>query len=167
MPRGGGFVFESKIVGGAVPRQYVPSVEKGIREEMERGVSDARNPLIDIKATLVDGKAHSVDSSDAAFQSAGALALREAAAAAGTVVLEPLDEIAVRIPDQYLGAVLADLSGRRGRVLGTEIAAPGRTLIRAEAPQAELLRYATDLRAMTAGAATFTRSFARYDTSTG
>jgi elongation factor G len=167
MPRGGGFVFESKIVGGAVPWQYVPSVEKGIREEMERGVSDARNPLIDIKATLVDGKAHSVDSSDAAFQSAGALALREAAAAAGTVVLEPLDEIAVRIPDQYLGAVLADLSGRRGRVLGTEIAAPGRTLIRAEAPQAELLRYATDLRAMTAGAATFTRSFARYDTSTG
>ncbi|QGN34310.1 elongation factor G-like protein EF-G2 [Microlunatus sp. Gsoil 973] len=166
LPRGAGFEFVSKVVGGAVPRQYVASVEKGIREAMERGVSEARNPLIDIRATLVDGKAHSVDSSDAAFQSAGALAMREAAAAAGTVVLEPLDEVAVRIPDQYLGAVLADLSGRRGRVLGTEIAAPGRTVIRAEVPQSELLRYATDLRATTAGAATFTRSFARYDAST-
>ncbi|MBO0811637.1 MAG: elongation factor G-like protein EF-G2, partial [Microlunatus sp.] len=166
LPRGAGFEFQSKVVGGAVPRQYIPSVEKGIREEMQRGVSEAKHPLIDIKATVVDGKAHSVDSSDAAFQSAGALALREAVADVGTVLLEPLDEVAVRIPDDYLGAVLADLSGRRGRVLGTGIAAPGRTLIHAEVPQSELLRYAVELRAMTAGAATFTRRFARHDVST-
>jgi elongation factor G len=120
--------------------------------------------VVDLRATLVDGKAHSVDSSDAAFQTAGALALREAAALCGTVLLEPFDEVAVQVPDEHLGTVLGDLSGRRGRVLGTEAAALGRSLVRAEVPGAELLRYAVDLRAMTSGAATFTRRFARYDT---
>ena len=163
LPRGEGFVFESKVVGGSVPTQYIPSVEKGLRAQLERGLSDAKHPAVDLKATLVDGKAHSVDSSDAAFQTAGALALREAAAACGVVLLEPIDEVEVRIPDDYLGAVLGDLSGRRGRVLGTEVAGPGRTMVRAEVPSVQLIRYAVDLRAMTSGAAAFTRSFARYE----
>jgi elongation factor G len=166
LPRGSGFVFESKVVGGAVPTQFIPSVEKGIRTQLDRGLTvggETAYPVIDIKATLVDGKAHSVDSSDAAFQTAGALALREAAESCGTVLLEPLDEVRVRIPDEHLGAVLGDLSARRGRVLGTEIGGPGRTLVIAEVPATELLRYAVDLRAMTSGTASFTRSFARYE----
>jgi elongation factor G len=111
-----------------------------------------------------------VDSSDAAFQTAGALALREVATACGTVLLEPVDEVTVRIPDEHLGTVLGDLSSRRGRVLGTELdtgedgrAGPGRTVVHAEVPAVELLRYAVDLRAMTSGTAVFTRHFARYD----
>ncbi|WP_300011858.1 elongation factor G-like protein EF-G2 [Pseudonocardia sp.] len=163
LPRGSGFEFASKVVGGAVPTQFVPSVEKGIRTQLERGLTEHHHPVVDVRATLVDGKAHSVDSSDAAFQTAGALAVREAAQACGTVLLEPYDEVTVRIPDAHLGAVLGDLSGRRGRVLGTEAAGPGRTTVRAEVPCTELLRYAVDLRAMTSGSATFTRRFARYD----
>jgi elongation factor G len=167
LPRGSGFEFESRVVGGSVPTQFIPSVEKGIRAQMLRGLSEDKHPVVDFKAILVDGKAHSVDSSDAAFQTAGSLALREAATACGTVLLEPLDEVAIRIPDDHLGAVLGDLSSRRGRVLGTDVGGPGRTIVRAEVPQTELLRYAVDLRAMTSGAATFTRQFARYDISTG
>ncbi|MGI9004248.1 MAG: elongation factor G-like protein EF-G2 [Pseudonocardia sp.] len=163
LPRGTGFEFVSKVVGGTVPTQFIPSVEKGLRAQLERGLTDTRHPAVDLRATLVDGKAHSVDSSDAAFQTAGSLALREAATACGAVLLEPHDEVAVRIPDEHLGAVLGDLSGRRGRVLGTDVAGPGRSLVRAEVPCTELLRYAVDLRAMTSGAATFTRTFARYD----
>jgi elongation factor G len=167
LPRGAGFEFVSKVVGGAVPTQYIPSVEKGVRTQMERGLTDGY-PVVDIRFTLLDGKAHSVDSSDAAFQTAGALALREAAAACGIVLLEPVDEICVRIPDEHLGTVLGDLSARRGRVLGTDIddsvpGASGRTLVRAEVPAAELLRYAIDLRAMTSGTATFSRHFVRYE----
>jgi elongation factor G len=167
LPRGAGFEFVSKVVGGSVPTQFIPSVEKGIRAQVERGVTDDHHPVIDIRATLVDGKAHSVDSSDAAFQTAGALALREAAAQCGTVLLEPFDEVTVTVPDEHLGAVLGDLSGRRGRVLGTDAATANRSVVRAEVPGAELLRYAVDLRAMTSGAATFTRSFSRYDTAAG
>jgi elongation factor G len=163
LPRGSGFEFVSQVVGGAVPTQFIPSVEKGIRSQLERGLTEEHHPVVDVRATLVDGKAHSVDSSDAAFQTAGALALREAGQACGTVVLEPLDEVAVTIPDDYLGTVLGDLSGRRGRVLGTDVAAPGRTVVRAEVPCSELLRYAVDLRAMTSGTAAFTRRRARYE----
>jgi elongation factor G len=165
LPRGAGFEFESKVVGGAVPTNYIPSVEKGVRAQMERGLTEGV-PMVDIRFTLVDGKAHSVDSSDAAFQTAGALALREAAAAAGTVTLEPVDEVRITIPDEHLGTVLGDLSSRRGRVLGTDVAESsggGRTVIHAEVPAIELLRYAVDLRAMTSGTAMFTRRFARYD----
>jgi elongation factor G len=163
LPRGTGIEFVDKIFGGAIPNQFIPSVEKGIRAQAERGLNEDHHPVVDFRATLVDGKAHSVDSSDAAFQTAGALALREAAQACGVVVLEPYDEVSVRVPDEHLGAVLGDLSGRRGRVLGTDVAGQGRTLVQAEVPGVELLRYAVDLRALTAGAATFTRRFARYD----
>ncbi|RSM73341.1 elongation factor G-like protein EF-G2 [Amycolatopsis sp. WAC 01375] len=162
LPRGSGFEFVDKVVGGSVPHQFIPSVEKGVRAQAQRGIVDD-HPLIDIRVTLVDGKAHSVDSSDAAFQTAGALALKEAAAAAKIALLEPLEEVAVRLPDEHLGTVLGDLSSRRGRVLGTESGEGGRTVIRAEVPAVELLRYAIDLRSLTSGTATFTRRHARFE----
>jgi elongation factor G len=164
LPRGGGFEFLDKVVGGAVPHNYIPSVEKGVRAQMERGIV-AGYPVVDIRVTLFDGKAHSVDSSDAAFQTAGALALREAAEKGQVNLLEPVDEIAIRVPDSFVGAVMSDMSGRRGRVLGTEPDPAGgeRTLVRAEVPASELVRYAVELRSMTSGAGTFRRSFARYE----
>ena len=124
-PPGSGIVFEQRIVGGTVPSQFHGSVEKGIRTQAQRGISGDR-PLVDVHLTLVDGKAHSVDSSDAAFQAAGALALRELAAAAGTRILEPWCEVQVVVPGDYVGAVMSDLSGRRARVTGTQ-ADPGAT----------------------------------------
>ena len=129
---------------------------------MEKGVA-AGYPVVDIRVTLTDGKSHSVDSSDMAFQTAGALALREAAAAARTSLLEPVDEVAVLVPDDLVGTVMSDLSSRRGHVLGSEPAGDDRTVVRAEVPQLEIARYAIDLRAFSHGAATFTRSFARYE----
>ncbi len=162
LPEGSGFEFVDKVVGGAVPRQFIPSVEKGVRAQMEKGVH-AGYPVVDIRVTLLDGKAHSVDSSDFAFQMAGSLALREAAAATKVSLLEPIDEVSVLVPDDFVGAVLGDLSGRRGRVLGTDTAGGDRTVVRAEVPQAELTRYAIDLRSLAHGAASFTRSFVRHE----
>ncbi|MEH1125812.1 elongation factor G-like protein EF-G2 [Micromonospora sp. CPCC 206061] len=164
LPRGSGFEFVDKIVGGVVPHNYIPSVEKGVRAQMERGLV-AGYPVVDLRVTLYDGKAHSVDSSDAAFQTAGALALREAAEKGQIQLLEPVDEITIRVPDSFVGSVMSDLSGRRGRVLGTEPDPAGgeRTLVRAEVPATELVRYAVELRSMTSGAGTFTRTFARHD----
>ena len=162
LPEAGGFEFADKVVGGSVPRQFIPSVEKGVRAQMERGVV-AGYPVVDIKVTLTDGKAHSVDSSDMAFQTAGALALRDAASKARTTLLEPVDEIAVLVPDDLVGTVMGDLSARRGRVLGSEPAGDERTLVRAEVPQIEISRYAVDLRSFSHGAASFTRSFVRYE----
>ncbi|MFC6575212.1 elongation factor G-like protein EF-G2 [Planomonospora parontospora] len=162
LPSGSGFEFVDKIVGGVVPRQFIPSVEKGVRTQMERGVV-AGYPMVDIRVTLCDGKAHSVDSSDMAFQIAGALALKEAAAKVPTLLLEPVDEVAVLVADEYVGAVMSDLSSRRGRVLGTEPVGTGRTLVRAEVPQLEVTRYAIDLRSMSHGTGTFRRSFLRYE----
>ncbi|WP_432975683.1 elongation factor G-like protein EF-G2 [Dactylosporangium sp. CA-233914] len=164
LPRGAGFEFVDKIVGGVVPHNYIPSVEKGVRTQMERGMV-AGYPVVDVRVTLFDGKAHSVDSSDAAFQTAGALALREAAEQGQTTLLEPIDEVTIRVPDEFVGAVMSDLSGRRGRVLGNEPDPEGheRTLVRAEVPATELVRYAVELRAMTSGSGTFSRAFVRHD----
>jgi elongation factor G len=164
LPRGGGFEFVDKVVGGAVPHNYIPSVEKGVRAQLERGLV-AGHPVVDLRVTLVDGKAHSVDSSDAAFQTAGALALRDAAEKGQPALLEPIDEVLIRVPDPSVGAVMGDLSGRRGRVLGTEPDpdVEGRTLVRAEVPATELIRYAVELRSMTSGTGTFRRTFVRYD----
>jgi elongation factor G len=162
LPEGSGFEFVDKVVGGAVPRQFIPSVEKGVRAQMERGVR-AGFPVVDLRVTLVDGKAHSVDSSDMAFQSAGALALREAAEGTTVSLLEPYDEVAVLVPDEHVGAVMSDLSSRRGRLLGNEKVGDDRTLVKAHVPQRELVRYAIDLRSSTHGTGTFTRTFAHYE----
>ncbi|MEV7202785.1 elongation factor G-like protein EF-G2 [Streptomyces griseoluteus] len=162
LPGGSGIEFVDKVVGGAVPRQFIPSVEKGVRAQAAKGVA-AGHPLVDVRVTLVDGKSHSVDSSDAAFQTAGALALREAAAEARIHLLEPVAEIAVLVPDDYVGAVMSDLSTRRGRVLGTEQTGAGRTLIRAEVPEFEIGRYAIDLRSLSHGTASFSRVYARHE----
>jgi elongation factor G len=131
---------------------------------MERGLV-AGYPMVDIKVIVYDGKAHSVDSSDAAFQTAGSLALKAAAENGQVALLEPVDEVTIRVPDSYVGAIMGDLSGRRGRVQGTEPDPdhPDKTLVRAEVPARELLRYAIELRAMTSGSGTFTRTFVRYD----
>ncbi|GHI84413.1 elongation factor G-like protein EF-G2 [Streptomyces xanthophaeus] len=162
LPPGSGIEFVDKVVGGAVPRQFIPSVEKGVRGQAARGVS-AGYPLVDVRITLLDGKAHSVDSSDAAFQTAGALALREAAAEAGVHLLEPVAELAVLVPDEYVGPVMSDLAGRRGRVVGTEQAGAGRTRVRAEIPEIELGRYAIELRSVSHGTGRFARSYARHE----
>ncbi|UGT45052.1 elongation factor G-like protein EF-G2 [Nocardia yamanashiensis] len=162
LPEGSGIEFVDKVVGGVVPRQFIPSVEKGVRAQAARGVA-AGYPLVDVRVTLFEGKAHSVDSSDAAFQMAGALALREAATAARISLLEPISEVLVVVSDSYVGPILGDLSSRRGRVLGTEPVGLGRTAIRAEVPELELSRYAVDLRSLAHGAASFTRAYARHE----
>ncbi|BCJ30620.1 elongation factor G-like protein EF-G2 [Actinocatenispora sera] len=162
LPSGSGFEYLDKVVGGAVPHQYIPSVEKGVVNQLAAGLA-AGFPVVDVRVTLTDGKAHSVDSSDAAFQTAGALALKDAAAQAGVTLLEPLDEVAVLVPDGHVGTVLSDLSSRRGRVLGTEQEPGERTLVRAEVPATELLRYSVELRSMTSGTGSFTRHFVRYE----
>jgi elongation factor G len=162
LPEGSGFEFVDKVVGGAVPRQFIPSVEKGVRAQMERGVV-AGYPMVDVRVTLYDGKAHSVDSSDMAFQIAGALALKEAAAKVPMLLLEPVDEVSVLVADDHVGSVMSDLSSRRGRVLGTEPVGIGRTLVRAEVPELEITRYSIDLRSMSHGTGTFQRVFLRYE----
>ena len=164
LPRGSGFEFVDKVVGGAVPNNYIPSVEKGVRAQMERGIV-AGYPVVDLRVTLFDGKAHPVDSSDAAFQTAGSLAIKEAAEKGQMSLLEPVDEVFIRVPDSFVGAVMSDLSGRRGRVLGTtpDEAGAEKTMVHAEVPATDLVRYAVELRAMTSGTGTFRREFARYE----
>ncbi len=161
LPQGAGFEFVDEVTGGSVPRQYIPSVEKGVRAQLAKGVR-AGYPLVDVRVRLTGGKAHSVDSSDAAFATAGALALTEAAQAAGIAFLEPVDEVTVEMDDEFLGAVMADLSSRRARVTGTEPGLSGRTTVHAEVPAFELTRYAIDLRAVAHGTGSFTRRYASH-----
>ena len=149
-PRGEGFVFEDAIVGGVIPSQFIPSVEKGIVEAMREGPLGGF-PVVDVKVRLVDGKHHSVDSSDAAFQMAGILAFRDAAAKAEPVLLEPNVEVELTVPDDMTGTVMSDLSSRRGKILGTDAAAGGRTMVRAHVPEAELTTFAAEFRALTSG----------------
>ena len=162
LPRGEGFEFVDKIYGGAIPNQFIPSVEKGVRKAMEDGLATGY-PVVDIRVTLRDGKFHTVDSSDMAFQIAGSLALRDAAAAADIVLLEPVLVLEVLIPDEFVGDILGDLSSRRGRVVGTDPVGTGRTLVRANVPEAEAVRYAIDLRSMTKGKGSFSRHFSHYE----
>ncbi len=160
LPQGGGFEFVDRVVGGAVPRQFIPSVEKGVRAQLEKGVNG--HPMVDLRVTLVGGKAHSVDSSDAAFQMAGSLALKEASHAAGVQLLEPMDSVTITVDDDFVGAVLADLASRRGRVRGTEPVGTGRTSVLAEVPEVELARYAVDLRSLAHGTGAFSRQYLRH-----
>ena len=162
LPPGTGIEFVDKVVGGSVPRQFIPSVEKGVRTQAARGVA-AGHPLVDVRVTLLDGKSHSVDSSDAAFQTAGALALRRAAADTRIQLLEPVADVRVLVPDDYVGAVMTDLATRRGRVVGTEQAPGERTLVRAEVPEIEIGRYAVDLRSLSHGTGRFDRVYARHE----
>jgi elongation factor G len=163
LPQGGGFEFVDRVVGGAVPRQFIPSVEKGVLSQMRRGV-ETGYPMVDIRVILTDGKAHSVDSSDMAFQTAGGLALRDAATHGGVCLLEPVDEVEVLIADSLVGTVMGDLSARRGKVLGSEpTGEPGMVVVRAQVPQLELRRYSAELRSFTHASASFTRTFARYE----
>ncbi|MGO4238523.1 elongation factor G-like protein EF-G2 [Pseudarthrobacter sp. YAF2] len=162
LDRGAGFEFVDKTVGGVIPGTFIPSIEKGVRAQMERGVS-AGFPVVDLRVTVVGGKAHSVDSSDAAFQSAGALALREAAAAGKIQLLEPVSAVAITVSDEHVGTVMSDLSGRRGRLTGTNSSGQGLTEISAEVPDQELLRYAVELRALTAGTGRFHRQYLRHE----
>ena len=163
LPRGGGFEFVDKVVGGAVPRNFIPSVEKGARAQLEKGVL-AGYPLVDVRVTLFDGKAHSVDSSDMAFQTAAQIAMKDAANESSVALLEPIDAVDITVSDDYVGAVMSDLRGRRGQVLGTEPApVSGWTVVHAEVPQTELSRYPIDLRSVSHGTGSFTRSMLRYD----
>ena len=161
LPQGAGFEFVDKVIGGAVPRQYIASVEKGIRTQMARGVI-AGYPVTDIRVTLVGGKAHSVDSSDMAFQTAGSLALKDAAEKTRVSLLEPVAEITVVVPDDYVGAVMTDLSIRRGRLTGTDTEGPGFSKVTAEVPEIELTRYVVDLRSMSHGTGHFSRRHVGY-----
>jgi elongation factor G len=149
-------------VGGRISRGYIPGVEKGVIEGMETGIL-AGYPVVDIEASVVDGKEHPVDSSELAFKLASRGALREAMAKADPVLLEPIANLTVFVDGQYLGDVLSDLSSRRGRVLGQEPVGGGIQEVRAQVPQAELLRYSIDLRAITSGTASFEMDFDHYN----
>ncbi|RLD97432.1 MAG: elongation factor G, partial [Aquificota bacterium] len=161
LPRGTGFEFEDRIVGGAIPRQYIPSVEKGIRGAMQEGVL-AGYPVVDVKVVLYDGSFHPVDSSDLAFQIAGSMAFKKAAAQANPTLLEPIMTLEVIAPDDCVGDVIGDLNAKRGKILGVE--AKGKNqIIRAQVPLAEILRYAPELRSITGGRGTYSMEFSHYE----
>ncbi|HYH28093.1 MAG TPA: elongation factor G, partial [Actinomycetota bacterium] len=161
LERGSGFEFVNKIVGGVIPSQYIPSVEKGIVKAMETGATG--HQVVDIRVTLFDGKFHTVDSSDMAFQIAGSLALREAIQKAGVVLLEPVVDVEVTVPDSLTGDVIGDLNSKRGRVLGMDPTGTGKSMVKAQVPQAEMMRYAIDLRSITGGRGAFTMRFSHYE----
>jgi elongation factor G len=161
LPRGAGYEFVDAIVGGAIPRQYIPAVDKGIQEASQRGVL-AGYPLVDFKVTLFDGSFHTVDSSEMAFKVAGSLAFKKAAEEARALLLEPIVLMTVYTPDEFMGDIIGDISSRRGKVLGTDSQA-GVTEIRAHVPMAEVLEYAPTLRSMTGGQGTFVMEFDHYE----
>ena len=158
---GTGYEFVNAIVGGVIPKEYIPAVDKGIREAMQNGVI-AGFPMVDVKVTLYDGSYHEVDSSEMAFKIAGSMCFKEAAAKAKPVLLEPMMKVEVVTPEEYMGDVMGDLNSRRGMVQGMEDA-PGGKIIRAEVPLASMFGYATDLRSATQGRATYSMEFAKYN----
>lgn len=158
---GAGYEFVNQIVGGVIPKEYIPAVDKGIQEQMENGVI-AGYPVVDIKVTLYDGSYHEVDSSEMAFKIAGSMCFKQGANNASPVLLEPMMKVEVVTPEDYMGDVMGDLNRRRGLVQGMEDA-PGGKIIRAEVPLAEMFGYATDLRSATQGRATYTMEFQRYN----
>lgn len=162
LPTGGGFEFADNVFGGAVPRNFIPAVEKGLREALPEAGPLAGFPLVDIKASLYDGSSHPVDSSEMAFKIAAQLALKKGALEANPVLLEPIMKVEVTVPEEYMGDVMGDLNKKRGRILGMEPS--GRyQIVKAQVPMAEMFKYSIDLRAITGGRATFTTEFSHYE----
>ena len=159
-PAGGGYEFVNGIVGGSVPREYIPAVDKGIKEAMETGVI-AGYPVVDVKVTVFDGSYHDVDSSEMAFKIAGSIGFKEGFRKAKPVLLEPIMKVEVVTPEDYYGDIIGDLNRRRGQILGMEESPSGK-VITADVPLAEMFGYATSVRSMSQGRATFTMEFAKY-----
>jgi elongation factor G len=162
LPRGGGYEFVDKIVGGVIPQQYRPAVEKGVVETMREGVI-AGYPIVDIKITLYDGSYHSVDSSEMAFKIAGSMALKKAIQDAKPILLEPIMKAEVIIPDDALGAIIGDLNSKRGRVQGVEPQAGGNQKITVQVPMSEMLTYANQLHSLTSGRGLYSMEFSQYE----
>ncbi len=161
LERGQGFVFENKIVGGSVPREYINPVSEGVREALQSGVL-AGYPILDVKVSLLDGSYHPVDSSEMAFKNAGSIGFKEAARKAGAVILEPIMRVEVRCPEDYFGAVVGDINSRRGMIMGTD--SMGKTqIVHAHVPLAETFGYSTDLRSLSQGRATYSMEFDHYE----
>ena len=162
LTRGDGFEFVDKIVGGAIPKTYIPAVEKGIVEAMVNG-SLAGFPVTDLRVTLFDGSFHDVDSSEMSFKIAGSLGFKKGMMACKPTLLEPIMNMDVTVPDDYMGDIIGDLNARRGRVMGMDSAPGGKQTIRAQVPMAEVLNYAPSLRSMTQDRGDFSMEFFRYD----
>jgi elongation factor G len=160
MKPGSGYEFDNAIVGGAVPKEYIPAVDKGVQEQMENGVI-AGYPLVDCKVTLYDGSYHDVDSSEMAFKIAGSIAFKDGALKADPVLLEPVMKVEVVTPEEYMGDVMGDLNRRRGLPQGMDDSPSGK-VIRADVPLAEMFGYATDLRSMSQGRAVYSMEFSKY-----
>src|SRR4051812_39229425 len=161
MPRGGGFVFENDTFGGAIPKNFIPAVEKGIVESAARGYL-AGFPVVDFKVILYDGSYHDVDSNELSFKTAGRIAFRKAMEQARPALLEPIMHVEITIPDEFAGAIMGDLNSRRGRIQGMDNKG-GKTIVKAEAPMAEMLTYGVDLNAMTQGRGSFNMEMAHYE----
>lgn len=160
--RGEGFSFDNKVVGGSIPKNFIPAIEKGIRETMDHGFL-AGFQVVDVKATVYDGSYHDVDSSEMAFKIAGSIAFKAAADSANPVILEPVLNLEVDVPDDNVGDVVGDLNGRRGRLQGMDPITPGKTRVRAQVPMATMMRYALDLRSITKGRGRFRQELSHYD----
>ena len=161
LPRGGGFEFLDKVFGGAIPRNFIPSAEKGVTKVLVEGAV-AGFPIVDIRVKLVDGSYHEVDSSDMAFQIAGSMAMRKAVLEAGPVLLEPIMDVDVMIPEDYLGAISGDINARRGRIMGMDVQGKSQ-VVKAKAPLSEMFTYANDLRSLTGGRGSYTMRFSHYE----
>jgi elongation factor G len=159
---GEGYEFVDKIFGGAIPRNFIPAVEKGVKEAMEGGMV-AGYPVVDVRVTLVDGSYHDVDSSEMAFKIAGSMAFKKAMQEAKPVLLEPIMDVAVQVPEDQMGDIIGDLNSKRARIQGMEPGADGMSIVRAQVPMGEMLRYASDLRSITGGRGTFEIQFSHYD----
>jgi elongation factor G len=166
LPRGSGFEFVDKIVGGVIPRGYIPGVEKGVIEAMEEGVVSGY-PVVDVRVKLVFGSYHEVDSSELSFKIAGRQAFKLAMEQGSPTLLEPILDLNVYVEDQFTGDIMSDLNSKRGRVLGMDNIAGGIQKIRAKVPQAELLKYSIELRSMTSGTGSFEVEFSHYDPISG
>jgi elongation factor G len=161
LPAGSGFEFESRIVGGSVPKEYIPAVEKGVTEAMNNGVL-AGYPMVDIRVSLLDGSYHEVDSNEMAFKICASIAVKDAVSKAKPILLEPIMKVEVVVPLDFMGDVIGDLSSRRGKVKGM-LERSGAQVIAAEVPLSEMFGYSTTLRSMSQGRATYTMQFSHYE----